>query len=340
MESSDDRYGPAPNPDPNPNRGSLDSQLHGSTSGFSGYDRNPSRPDDPQPEIVLAAQCGDLFMVKSIVESANDDEGRRKLVNASRRWTEVDHKTSNALNEYEWHDETALLAAVAADCSEIVEYLLRELADPTLEACLDGDYFVSAVDIVKRRIEFRTDDTPETYLQNHNISSMRLPTSVIDTPLRMAKRVFKRAHGHLRSAYLLDAALKFWKKTEYSSSYYSKAREFSGYSNQPTDKDGLWEALNQVPPLPVPSKEILSTLVTQITTLGVLELTKQDLDSPLKKSRSKPTGTDSPNKKQKQKKKQTQTKTQKQKQSSACRFFAKGNCRYGDRCHFLHEKET
>lgn len=346
------------------------------------YHQEPSRRDitnfipteNPQPDIVLAAKNGNLFLVQSIVESAKDEEERRRLVNASRRWTHVNphpKRDDGIPKEYEWHDETALLAAVAADCSETVEYLLRQCADPTLEACPDVHYHVRSEDIIHRRITLQTQDTPENYLSNHNpsfIQSTSSPSSPYssspsfnktDTPLELAQIVFKRAHGHLRAAHLLQAALKFWNKADYSSARYSKARDFSGYSNQPRHKEALFQALDQVPPLPEPTEEILLTLVAQIKALRERKVDstppKGERKAP-KRSRSIDSNSTSnsidwptkkPTKKlqiQQQKKKLQQQQQKKQKQSSfthnknnLCRFYARGDCRRGDQCQFRHE---
>ena len=318
--------------------------------GYDDYDdESPVESDDCQPEIVLAAKRGDLAQVQAIVESAKDDHERRLLVNRSGHWKE--ESTSSHDNEsqqpFEWHDETALLAAAAADCSETVEYLLRQQADPTLEAYPDYLYHVCSKSIIRRRIHFRTNDKPENYLQNHDPSFV---VETLDSPLEAAKRVFNRAHGHLRSAVLLGTAMKYWKKAEYSSSHYSHARQRSGYANQPTNMNDLVEALDRIPPLPIPSKEILATLESQVTVLRQAAETDEEThqgDSPdedyaplfvkklpkggkLKKGKGPP-------KKKKITNNHKQYKTAMSTYSTVCRFFANGNCRHGNRCHFRHE---
>lgn len=338
--------------------------MYGDSHGYYGYcdsddddddDESPVESQDYQPEIVLAAKRGDLAAVRSIVESAKTDRARRILVNMSGHWKEdfkrkksYSSQNGKSTQPLEWHDETALLAAVAADCSETVEYLLRQCADPTLEAHPDYFYPVTSESILKRRINFRTNDKPENYLQNHD------PSFVLDrqeSPLEAAKRVFKRAHGHLRSAVLLGTALKFWNKADYSSSQFSHERQFSGYSNRPTDMDGLQNALDRIPPLPTPNEEILATLVSQITALrqaAELDDNLFEVDSPdedyvplhvkrVASSKSKK-GKESPKKKKnKNKANNKNCKMVLSTYATACRFFAKGHCRFGDQCHFRHD---
>jgi hypothetical protein len=249
---------------------------------------------------------------------------------------------------------------VAADCSETVEYLLRQGADPTLEAQPDYFYPVTADSIIKRRINFRTNDKPEMYLQNHD------PSFVLDvaySTMEAAQRIFKRAHGHLRCAVLLGTAMKFWNKAEYSSSQYNHARERSGYTNRPTDKDGLLKALDRIPPIPTPTKEILQTLMAQVTALRQASVVDEDatddedsLDdaaahalSHSKRSQQlvvlSKKGKESPKKKKTANNGNSNNNNNNSKKYKAamstygprCRFFAKGHCRNGDKCHFRHE---
>ena len=100
-------------------------------------------PDEREPTIVRYARANNLDTVREIVEAAAPTD-RPAVVNASRRWTEVQEKWGYD-KSWEWHGDTALVAAARCGHSAVVRYLLAEgLADPTLESCYIDDQHDSA----------------------------------------------------------------------------------------------------------------------------------------------------------------------------------------------------
>lgn len=133
--------------------------------GFSGVDcyhlshsrgfRSSQGNMDPhkvEPALVTAAKLGDLSRVKALVGSAATEAERRTLVNASKIWTEHDDKSWGD-KTWEWHGDTALIAAARGGHHAIVKYLLCEgLADPTLRSCPTENFSCKALDVAECRV--------------------------------------------------------------------------------------------------------------------------------------------------------------------------------------------
>ena len=117
----------------------VDFAMHG-YGGF-GYDTSHIQQDEKQSEMCIAASKGDLNTVKQLVNTAaaiSDDE-KHKVINYALRWTEVDYRMSGFTKEYEWFDLTPVASAAKMGHHEVVEYLLREGADPLLEGYPEDD---------------------------------------------------------------------------------------------------------------------------------------------------------------------------------------------------------
>eukprot|EP00746_Dinoflagellata_sp_MGD_P027808 gnl/MRDRNA2_/MRDRNA2_165705_c0_seq1.p1 gnl/MRDRNA2_/MRDRNA2_165705_c0~~gnl/MRDRNA2_/MRDRNA2_165705_c0_seq1.p1 ORF type:complete len:393 (-),score=60.31 gnl/MRDRNA2_/MRDRNA2_165705_c0_seq1:205-1383(-) len=109
-------------------------------------------PRKVEPALVTAVTQGDLSRVIALVGSAVTDAERRMLVNASKIWTEEDYK-SWGVKTWEWHGDTALIAAARGGHHAIVRYLLCEgLADPTLMSCPKENFYCKALDVAECRV--------------------------------------------------------------------------------------------------------------------------------------------------------------------------------------------
>jgi len=184
--------------------------------GGFGFDTSNVPPDDPTPPLVCACLDGDINLVKSMLESCSDKD-KPELTNKARRWTEVDYKASGFTKEFEWYGLTPLIAAANKGLDEIVEFLLRNGADPTLDGNSDDDFYGDA----------------------------------LITANRAGKRLLDSANLK-RCIELLEEAGKFWKRARYAHGRYTNdGRKRAGYDNKPTDLEGLIEALEKIPPAPV-----------------------------------------------------------------------------------------
>lgn len=128
----------------------FDFQMYG-YGGF-GYDTSHIQPDEPRSEICIKASTGDLIGVMKIVEraSSSDEQKKAQVINHARKWTEVDYKMSGFTKEWEWYDLTPLVMAATLGHHEIVEYLLRQGADPTLLGCPTENVTVDALSAAKK----------------------------------------------------------------------------------------------------------------------------------------------------------------------------------------------
>ena len=147
-----------------------------------------------------------------MLDNERDDTARRKLANASRRWTEVDYRASGFTKEYTWHDFTPITAAAANGHADVVRFLLETcIADPTLKGCPSEDYHANAFQAAEHTKYGRT----------------------------------LTSHGYVQCQKLLAAAKPFWQH-QFDGSTWSCRSELDGYSNAPTDKEAYMAALAAV----------------------------------------------------------------------------------------------
>lgn len=198
----------------------LSFYTHG-YGGF-GYDTSHVPPDEDTPDITKRVEEGNLAAVKNIVEAASTDSEKKKhvTINYARRWTEVDYRMSGFTKEYEWFDLTPLATAALKGHDDIVQYLLEQGADPTLEGCPDDNVYMTA-------------------LQAAN----KLLGSAMATTCSGDKSKWNKPR---RCVDLLSVSELFWKKASYAGSRYSKTNRLE-FSNRPCDVHGLQQALREVP---------------------------------------------------------------------------------------------
>lgn len=198
------------------------------TNGYGGfgYDTSHVPKDDQKAEITKKIEEGNLNAVKRIVQAATEKD---KVINTARRWTEVDYRASGFTKEYEWFDLTPLATAARKGQDDIVQYLLEQGADPTLEGCPEDNVHLNALSAANEALG-RT-------MASRNRSSCNKPRRCVD---------------------LLSVAEIFWNNSSYSSSRYS-ATERQVYSNRPKDMNLLLEALNEVKDISLYPKESLKS---------------------------------------------------------------------------------
>jgi hypothetical protein len=169
------------------------------------------------------------------------DAGKRRVLNASKRWTEIDYKTRGVIRKYEWHGPTALAAAARRGHSHIVQYLLEQGADPTLIGCPSEDIHHNALQAAKARL-YEFDTTIGLLMKDEARMSQFQPFVQGKEPEEAAMAILSRKTDLMRSVVLLETTTDFW-ETETSMNYkhsaYSTMREESGYPNNPSDLDAL-----------------------------------------------------------------------------------------------------
>ena len=312
----------------------VDFQMNG-YGGF-GYDTSHVKSDGNHSALARAAKDGNLGAVQSLVLQSLS---RRVLLNEARRWTEVDYKMSGFTKEYEWFDLTPLALAASHAHSDIVKYLLLEGADPTLIGCPSDNVNITAVDAAKssqtanQRLMagFENVDSISTYSYTSYLPSTG------EEPMAWAENLLRKKSRILNCIALLEAADPFWKPASYSHSRFGQERATSGYSNKPSDHQGLVNALEAVDSEPpVPDQEELDALVVKIQALQCLARKENDSKASKKNARTPMTRTAS-GKNRKQKQHSSAMSSANMQQVKKCRFFLKGTCLYGADCRFSHE---
>ena len=108
-------------------------------------------PDEKDPPLVTEASTGNIGAVKQIIENCPAEQ-KLATVNGSRKWTEVQEKHGYD-KSWEWHGDTALIAAARAGHVEVVKHLLHEGADPTLKSCPTDDEYETAEKAAETRLK-------------------------------------------------------------------------------------------------------------------------------------------------------------------------------------------
>jgi len=190
------------------------------THGYGGYGYDTSHVprDEAKPELVKHVEEGNLQAVRDVVESVatTSHEEKNKLLNYARRWTEVDYRMSGFTKEYEWFDLTPLATAALKGHHNIVQYLLEQGADPTLEGCPSDNVHLDALQAANKKLGSAFD--------SGNRATWNIPRRCVD---------------------LLSVANFFWNKAAYSGSGYSQTKRVI-FSNRATNMEHLQQALNEV----------------------------------------------------------------------------------------------
>ena len=289
--------------------------------GGFGYDASHVPRDDPTPPIVVEAGKGNLTKVKFLVEGTPekplDATQKRCILNVSKRWTEVDYKASGFTKEWEWHGATPLIAAARNGHADVVEYLLRNGADPTLQGCVRDDVHWDAFSAADKSIRLEDGTKAEKWMVSY-------PDIVNDESLS-SEQAAKRLHqvgnnGKRHCIRLLNSAKPFWNPASYSSSHYSKSRESCKFSNKPKNMTHLIEALDAVDPMPEATEAALTDLVAKVEA---------------QRTEHQKKAVAAGNHRQGGRKRNLSKRGQSG--IAVCRFFLQGRCRYGDDCRFSHE---
>lgn len=161
---------------------------------------------------------GNSQAVQALVASAAgvSQAKKNKIINYARRWTEVDYRMSGFTQEYEWFDLTPVATAASKGHHDIVQYLLEQGADPTLEGCPDENIHVSALEAANQELS--------RAIGSGNMANCNRPRRCVD---------------------LLEVATLFWNRASYAGSHYNRAGRLE-FTNSPTNIDDLHRALNEV----------------------------------------------------------------------------------------------
>jgi len=226
----------------------------GGTAGFVGV--------VDEPKIVAAARGGHLQQVQSVFRKMKMAPNRRWL-NRSRTWTEAD---GGGKQKRKWHGLTAVTTAAMAGHHDVVEYLLKQGADPTLRGFYHADVHYDALAAAKVGLAYWVGEKwkivaaastaaagagggSDPSLDGNVKSVEQLLGSFNNRPNKVAVQVSRNIKCFQRCVALIEAALPFWSFPEkYGESHDTRSnlRETLGFPNQPSDANGLEHALDAV----------------------------------------------------------------------------------------------
>eukprot|EP00092_Neocalanus_flemingeri_P027586 GFUD01029929.1.p1 GENE.GFUD01029929.1~~GFUD01029929.1.p1 ORF type:complete len:362 (-),score=68.48 GFUD01029929.1:61-1146(-) len=199
-------------------------------------------PDGEDSRLVKEARTGNLESVKEILGSCSSDQ-KVGTLNGARHWTEVQEKHGYD-KSWEWFGDTALIAAARAGHVEVVKLLLLEGADVTLDSCPSDDNYETAekaAENKRKELERIMDNirSGNHYVYQHDI--------LIDSETFVRDHL-KKINDVKTILNFLNEAGKYWKKSSYSRSSYSKERAtaFAENPNKPSNLGDLITAVTAV----------------------------------------------------------------------------------------------
>ena len=217
---------------------------------------SPARNKDP--ELVALARKGNLDQVKGVIK---EHGASASIVNASRKWTEVEEKYGYD-KTWDWHDDTPLIAAARGGHFEVVKYLLSVNADPTLESCHICDENMNAkqvaeksLKIVRERYDRFLSGSARSYDINKNDGNSRQIAENLLTDIAKNESIIG----------ILDTAAAFWPKASYAGSRFSQRRLkfLASEPNQPTNRNQLVASVENFKAVN-PNMELLNGLISAL----------------------------------------------------------------------------
>ena len=183
---------------------------------------------EERSEISIAIARGDLTSVKNIVSNAAP-ELKHKIINYARIWGE--HNNAYATQDdpnrtsTNWFDITPLTLAAMRGHHDIVEFLLRQGADPTLKGISYED------------IELPDNSAPLVELPHYNMNAFDA-----------ANKLTRKIRCCRRTEDLLRVVKPYWKRCVYSGASATRHQRLA-FTNEPINTEWLLDALDQVPKL-------------------------------------------------------------------------------------------
>ena len=179
--------------------------------------------------ISIAIARGDLTSVQNIVSNAaTSSQEKHKIINYARIWGE--HNNAYATpddpsSSTNWFDITPLTLAAMRGHHDIVEYLLRQGADPTLKGISYED------------IELPDNSAPLIELPHYNMNAFDA-----------ANKLTRKIRCCRRTEDLLRVVKPYWKRCVYSGASATRHQRLA-FTNEPINSEWLLDALDQVPKL-------------------------------------------------------------------------------------------
>ena len=227
--------------------------------------------NDTSPIMATAAYDGNFAKVISIVASQTNDQHRKRVINEARCRSSppaaAGRGTSNTAagvflqlgrpdkQQRNWFDLTPLATAAMQGHCNVVEYLLRQGADPTLRGSPSDDEDYNALEPAKRGV-WLAQEAIEAVLfpgkddffqqrrslaNSENISNDSLLSSPQSALSYAQELVHKREQCGLCVA-LLESVVPYWPRAPYYSSHFRTRT----YTNKSTDMTALRASLDAI----------------------------------------------------------------------------------------------
>lgn len=216
--------------------------------GYDSFDEKPRKPTRSKNEshtgsrLYFLAETGKIKAVMNLVEKIKDPEDKAKFViNHARRWTEFDEKAGGAIKEFEWFDLTPVSIAARNGHTDVLKYLLKKHADPTLGACYGDNSYSTTQEEAKRYLENATKQVEILRTQTPFPPRWYIREPRRETAEDNAKEVYLSYKRAKYNVSLVEEALTFWETARYA---HPSAGSIRPFTNKP--KNGLEGALDAI----------------------------------------------------------------------------------------------
>lgn len=219
-----------------------------------------------------AAEEGNFAKLISLLASQKTDEQRQCLMNEARR-RQSDAALSNQAGDVstkkaavpfwnkstnartkgkDWYDLTPLAAAALHGRANVVEYLLRQGADPTLRGSPADNKDYNALEAAKEGVKTSQKDIDwilsggndeiSDYTKLKNLLGVNGQEETPESALATAQILVQKRDQCLLCLELLEAVVRYWPRAQTYSSHYRKRN----YNNKPCDIKALRAALDAI----------------------------------------------------------------------------------------------
>jgi hypothetical protein len=213
--------------------------------------------EDESIAFNKAAEEGNFAKVIALLASQRTEEGRNYILNEARPRgieTETDVSISNNHKHKGWYDLTPLALAAVNGHTNVVEYLLRQGADPTFRGSPSQDRDFNALEAAKHGVKAAQQDInsvlsfgKDEYHQQQQHETQPYITTGADanptvTALDYAQSLVEKRDRCLLCLAMLETAEKDWPLAQGYSSHYRKRF----YNSKPKDIKALRTLLDAI----------------------------------------------------------------------------------------------
>jgi hypothetical protein len=216
--------------------------------------------EDESIAFNKAADEGNFAKVIALLASQNTEEGRNFILNEARpRGVETESDVvsiNNNRTQKGWYDLTPLALTAVNGHANVVEYLLRQGADPTFRGSPSQDKDFNALEAAKQGIKVAQQDInsvmsfgKDEYHHQQQYQHQTQPKTTTGaeanptlTALDYSQSLVEKRDRCLLCSAMIETAEKYWKLAQGYSSHYRKR----SYNSKPKDIKALRASLDAI----------------------------------------------------------------------------------------------